>query len=146
MPGLFLRRGSQLGRRERLQGRHATGLGCYDRGCCSTTCVDRHRGGSAGIPVVQVWCLDGDLWNKIGPRCPGGWLWYHGWQRLLEGEEFLGGVMGHGRIHLAREGQGQSWRTRHQDATILPGGQQRTWAFTRALATVTTIATITAIA
>merc|ERR1712209_118701 len=61
---------------------------------CTASRVHRHRGRPGLVSVVLFWRADCVVRHTSRPRCSGRRLRNRRWQRLLEGEEFLGNLVG----------------------------------------------------
>merc|ERR1712039_216089 len=89
-----------------------------------------------GFPVIQEWDLVEQLRQQLGSRSTPCRVWHGGWQRLLEGEKFLGYYVRREWLCPIAAWQRRIWRVRSSLSGIVPSCQ---WFWT--IATIATIAT-----
>merc|ERR1712122_394899 len=89
------------------------------------TRVHRHRGRPGLVSVVLFWRADCVVRHTSRPRCSGRRLRNRRWQRLLEGEEFLGNLVGRAWLRPAFPRQFSRRGVRNLVwSTILPSRQR----------------------
>merc|ERR1711945_75524 len=63
-------------------------------------------GGPVLVSIILVWCVDRFLRHEAGPRCPCRRIRNQRWHRLLEGEEFVGKLLGRAGLRRLQRGKG----------------------------------------
>mmetsp|Transcript_14025 Transcript_14025/g.33366 ORF Transcript_14025/g.33366 Transcript_14025/m.33366 type:complete len:212 (+) Transcript_14025:494-1129(+) len=104
----------------RLSGREGRRRAVSDGCCVQAAGVRGNRGRPDGLPALQGWRPEQNVWHQAGSWCPGRRLWHGERSRLLAREEQLGSDLGRGGLREAGARQGRPRRVRHQEPSFLP--------------------------